>query len=435
MSKNMKIYNLQFLLFINCISYIFAFNSQLIYKPINHKTITSSVKNVKMNLNQNDNRRDFIKKSIVFSGLTQLSFLNPKKSDAYFTNENEIINLYQNLLPSICFIRTEYKNVTEESKKIVNQNNPFANQNPQQGLGSGFFWDEKGHIVTNFHVINKADKAVVYFTSKNNEYIELNCKLTGVDPDRDIAVLKVQTDSKQYSIIGRNTNNNIKIGQYAFAIGNPFALNNTLTMGIVSGKNRRLTSPSGKKIRDIIQTDASINPGNSGGPLVDSDGKLIGMNTASMGLGVSCGVNYAVSIDMIKETVDNIIKYGTLKKPILGISYLEKSPTSDEAEKAQMPYVEKGIIVLNAPVDSPAYKAGIRGIDNKNYGDVIISMNNYEINTVDDFINTLEKFKPNQKILVKTLRGNERIPMEFEVTLGEMENKYITEIEHEKINK
>lgn len=384
--------------------------------------------------NEKNDRRTILKNTLLLSGLGHLSIFNSKKANALFINEDKIIHLYDNLLPSICYINTEYKNTTETLTNSTNKspNNPFANQNPQKGIGSGFFWDNKGHIVTNFHVINKVDNATVIFTNKKNEYKEVKCKLVGIDPDRDIAVLKINTNVEDYAYVRVSSNDKIKIGQYAFAIGNPFAQNNTMTMGIVSGKNRRLTAPSGKKIKNIIQTDASINPGNSGGPLFNSDGKLIAMNTASMGLGVSCGVNFAVSVDMVKETVDNIIKYGTVKKPILGITYLERSPTRDEAEKANIPYVDKGVIVLNVPEGTPAYNAGMRGMNKKVYGDIIVAINNDEIRDVEDFTNALEKYKPNEKIIVKTIRGYEKTPMQFEVILGEMEDSYLTGLEYDK---
>lgn len=421
------------ILLINSICDISAFT----ILGINNKCIPrSSHLNAVMHLNYNNqyhDRRRVFKRIAFLTGLSQLPFLN-KKANAYYLDEDKTIKLYEKLLPSVCFISTEYTNTTETLTNSTNQNpnNPFANQNPQKGIGTGFFWDDKGHIVTNFHVINKVDKAFVCFTNKKNEYKEVKCKLTGVDPDRDIAVLKVEANVDEYSYIRVSKNEKIKIGQYAFAIGNPFAQNSSLTMGIVSGKNRRLTAPSGKKIKDIIQTDASINPGNSGGPLVDSDGKLIGMNTASMGLGVSSGVNFAVSVDMVKETVDNIIKYGTIKKPILGITYLERSPTRDEAERANIPFIDKGVIVLNVPDNTPASRAGMKGMDKKVYGDIIVAINKDDINTVDDFTNALEKYRPNEKITIKTLRGYDKVPMQFDVILGEMENNYFTNMEMER---
>lgn len=422
-----------------CISSLHNISAYMIPNAL-HYVITKQYKcdmNMNMNLKGNEmNRRKLMKNAIILTGLNnlnQFAFFN-KKANAI--DENNIIKLYEKILPSVCYISTEYMNMnmndTITNNTNQNPNNPFTNQSPQKGIGTGFFWDDKGHIVTNFHVINKVDKAVVYFTNKNNEYKEVNCKLTGVDPDRDIAVLKIDTNVEDYACIQIGTNNKIKIGQYAFAIGNPFSQNNTLTMGIVSGLNRKLTAPSGKKIKNIIQTDASINPGNSGGPLLDSSGKLIGMNTASMGMGVSSGVNFAVSVDMIKETVDNIIKYGTMKKPIIGITYLERSPTRDEAEKANVPYIEKGVIVLNAPDNLPASNAGIKGMNKKVYGDIIIGIDNIEINDVENFNDALDKYKPNDKILIKTLRGIEKIPMEFEVTLGEMDNSYLTGLELDK---
>lgn len=427
---------LNILLFLNSFTNIVSFTILPTHSPklrlyTNVQKLCMSQRN-----DNNMNRRDIIKKTVITTGITGVSGIiaaNFKQASAYLMDEDKIIKLYEKFVPSVCYINTEYENVTNNSNNITsNSSNPFANQNPQKGLGSGFFWDKKGYIVTNFHVINKIDKATVIFTNKNNEYKEVNCKLRGVDPDKDIAVLKIDTNIQDYSCMELSTNENIKIGQYAFAIGNPFAQNNTLTMGIVSGKNRRLTAPSGKKIKNIIQTDAAINPGNSGGPLIDSSGRLIGMNTASMGLGVSCGVNFAVSVDMIKETVNNIIKYGTVKKPIFGITYLERSPSEDEAKRANISYVNKGVIVLNVPQDTPAFKGGMIGMNKKDYGDIIIGIDDYKINTVDDFIDVLDKLKPNQTVKVKTLRGNTLVPTNLEITLGEMEDSYFSKIELDK---
>lgn len=363
-------------------------------------------------------------------------------ANAFTLDETNSINLFTKLMPSVCYISTEYKNI---AKKLE-----MDTANIPKGVGTGFVWDKEGHIVTNFHVINKVDKAIVALTNKEGETKEYIAKLSGVDPDKDIAVLKIDVkseDDMQLLPITVGNNKNIKIGQYSFAIGNPFGQDHSFSKGVISGKNRELTAPTGRKIKDIIQTDAAINPGNSGGPLVDSSGRLIGMNTATMGMGVSSGVNFAVSVDMVKNTVNDILKYGSIQKAVLGISYLERSPSRKEAQKSGFPYVEMGIIVLDVPPNSPAFASGLIGIRKKTdlkdpnlnttiavniLGDVIIGFENYTIHKPADLLNALDNFKPNDKIKLFTLRGEERKPQIIDITLGSFEFSTFSGLEIER---
>lgn len=366
-------------------------------------------------------RRDIFKKTLGVGSLISYSnFL--ASAYAYMPEEINQINLYDKALPSVCYISTEYMNNTQNTQK-----------NTPKGVGTGFLWDKEGHIVTNFHVINKADKAMVYMNNKNGSEIAYNVKLCGVDPDKDIAVLKISANHNDTFIpITLAENKDILIGQYAYAIGNPFGQSYSFSMGIISGKHRELTSPTGRKIKDVIQTDAAINPGNSGGVLLNTDGNLIGMNTATIGMGTSSGVNLAISVDTIRKSVPDIIKYGNAKRAVLGIEYLERNPSLEDSQKSGMPFIEKGVIVKNVPATSPAYAAGLRGIQNNQIGDIIIGINTYDIDTARDLLDILDKYKPNDVIQMRVLRSNQFTPVSLQVTLGSFEVYNFSGLEYEK---
>lgn len=345
----------------------------------------------------------------------------PQIVQAYNQDELQHMQIYDKCAPSVCYISTEYRNIAEELKMP-----PKDTKNLPKGVGTGFVWDIDGHIVTNFHVINKVDKAEVSITDAKGNSHKYLAKLTGVDPDRDIAVLKID-NTFEFKPISIGSIDEVKIGQYAYAIGNPFGQDHTFTMGIISGKNREITSPTGKKIKGMIQTDAAINPGNSGGPLLDSSARLIGMNTATFGMGVSSGVNFAISIDMIKETVSEIIKYGVVQRAVLGISYIEKLPDEFPTK------IEKGVIVLQVPETSPAFAAGLLGIDkqNKSIGDVIVGIDENTINNPSDMLTVLEKYKPGNKVKLHVLRGN-KIPMILDIVLSSFRIHTFAGLEYEK---
>jgi len=392
-------------------------------------------------------RRSIVKNGLLIASsplLTQFGY----QANALTYDEEANIALFEKLAPSVCYISTEYKNLVD---KLNTDKINIDKDNIPKGVGTGFVWDQEGHIVTNFHVINKADNALVKLVNKDGKEKEYTAKLTGVDPDKDIAVLKLDvlsTDGIPLVPIPLGNDKDIKIGQYAFAIGNPFGQDHSLSMGIISGKNREMTAPTGRKIKNVIQTDASVNPGNSGGPLIDSSGKLIAVNTATIGMGVSAGVSLAISIDTVKDTVSEIIKYGMVQRAVIGISYLERNPTRAEAAKSGMPYIEKGIIVLEVPETSPAYAAGLRGIKKKSapnemknttnatntneLGDVIVGIENYTINKPSDLIEALDKFKPNDSIKLFVLRGQEQKGLIIDVVLASFALNTFSGIENEK---
>jgi S1-C subfamily serine protease len=391
----------------------------------------------------NLNRREVILKSLVYVASTQF-LIKPYKSNAFTIDEEQHIKLFEKINQSVCYISTTYNQIAD--KLDVKSNNI------PKGVGTGFVWDLDGHIVTNFHVINKVDNATITLTNKNGDTQEYIAKLTGVDPDKDIAVLKIDVkpnDKMELKPMEFTPYKDIKIGQYSFAIGNPFGLDHSISMGIISGKNRQITAPSGRKIKQIIQTDASINPGNSGGPLIDTDGKLIGMNTATMGMGVSAGVGFAISIDLIKKSVDDIIKNGYVQRAVLGISYLDRLPSKEEAKKSGMPIIEYGVIVSDVPKSSPAYSVGLIGIKNipSNLnitntmnatnnsvilGDVIVGLNKYKIADATDLMDALDNYRPDDIIRLFTLRGVTKTPYIFDIKLTSFKMITFSGLENEK---
>lgn len=186
-----------------------------------------------------------------------------------------------------------------------------------QGTGSGFVWDEAGHVVTNFHVIQGADAARVTLADQST----WRAKLVGVYPDRDLAVLRIDAPPERLHPIPIGESKGLKVGQKVLAIGNPFGLDQSLTTGVVSALNREIESITGRTIRGVIQTDAAINPGNSGGPLLDSAGRLIGVNTAIYSpSGASAGIGFAIPVDEVNRIVPRLIREGRIRRPVLGIA-------------------------------------------------------------------------------------------------------------------
>ena len=382
----------------------------------------------------NIDRRQFIYTGI---GLTGYNLIKPAKSYAISEKESNLLNyieekqkeLYDNAVSSVCYISTEYTSMGEKF-------NLNAEDLPK-GVGSGFIWDKKGHIITNFHVINKVDNALVTITKKNKETVTYNAKLTGIDPDNDLAVLKIDAPVNDLQLINYNPNTKVNVGQFAFAIGNPFGQDHTLTTGIISGINRELSAPTGRKIYNVIQTDAAINPGNSGGPLLNSKGELLGINTASLGMGVSAGIGFTIPIGNAIKSINDIIDTGYVQKPILGITYMERNPSESESLKSGLPIIKKGLLILEVPKDSPAIDAGLQGITKNNetrkiekVGDIITGIDNDVINTPTDLYAILKKYKPGDKIKLKYLRDDkENVTY---LILGNYKGATFTKLENER---
>eukprot|EP01025_Chloroclados_australasicus_P005825 TRINITY_DN11844_c1_g1_i1.p1 TRINITY_DN11844_c1_g1~~TRINITY_DN11844_c1_g1_i1.p1 ORF type:complete len:445 (-),score=44.69 TRINITY_DN11844_c1_g1_i1:360-1673(-) len=273
------------------------------------------------------------------------------------------------------------------------------------GTGSGFVWDSDGHVVTNFHVIQNASFARV--TMADN--ISYEAKLRGAAADKDIAVLKIDKRDKALQAIDVGPSHSLVVGQRVFAIGNPFGLDQTLTAGIVSGLGREMKSLTGRVIKDVIQTDAAINPGNSGGPLLDSSGKLIGVNTMIYSpSGASAGIGFAIPSDTVRRIVNQIIKFGKVTRPGMGIVCLPDVT-------ARYLGLKKGVIIQSVQPGSGAYQAGLRGIERDplsgalQLGDIIEAVSGQEVNNTEDLISVVEYFSVGDQVPLQILRDKQRL--------------------------
>jgi S1-C subfamily serine protease len=270
-----------------------------------------------------------------------------------------------------------------------------------QGAGSGFVWDQEGHIITNYHVVQGGNNFVVTFHNDPKQY---KAKLVGTAPEKDIAVLKLQEKPSKLTPIVFGSSKDLLVGQYSFAIGSPFGLDYTLTTGVISALGRKIDGIGGVKINDMIQTDAAINMGNSGGPLLDSSARLIGMNTVIFSTsGSSAGLGFAVPADTIKVIVPQIIQHGRVIRPGLGIGIVPDSM------KRRIISDGKGIIVSYVDEKGSAAKAGIKGMTQDQFGrtylgDIILSINDKEVNSLDDIYQILEQHKIGDEVTVKYRR-------------------------------
>jgi S1-C subfamily serine protease len=269
------------------------------------------------------------------------------------------------------------------------------------GAGSGFVWDKEGHIVTNFHVVANGDAFLVTL----KDHTELPAEIVGVEPRKDIAVLKVKAPPEKLRPLALGDSQALLVGQDTLAIGNPFGLDNTMTRGVISALGRQVMGIGGVNIRDMIQTDAAINPGNSGGPLLDSAGRLIGMNTIIYSrTGGSAGIGFAVPVAFIRRIVPQIIKYGKAIQPGLGIWFLT------EEQKLSLVGDFQGVVIREVAPGSSAAKAGLRGLRRDPsgvllLGDIIIAIDGRPVRDFNDLYNALDVHKVGDTVRVKVDRG------------------------------
>jgi S1-C subfamily serine protease len=269
-----------------------------------------------------------------------------------------------------------------------------------QGTGSGFLWDDQGFVVTNFHVLAGANRAEVRLA----DHTTWEAGFVGGDPDRDLAVLRIGAPAAALRPIPIGTSADLKVGQKVFAIGNPFGLDQTLTTGVISALGREIQGYSGRAIREVIQTDAAINPGNSGGPLLDSAGRLIGVNTAILDpsrRGPSSGIGFAVPVDTINRVVPQLIAHGRVVRPGLGIT-----PGQDRLI-AQLGL--EGVLVLRVSPGSGAAEAGIRETQQTRQGrvvlgDIIVSIEDQPVRRADDIGTILQDFEVGDVVRVGVSR-------------------------------
>jgi 2-alkenal reductase len=266
------------------------------------------------------------------------------------------------------------------------------------GTGSGFVWDRAGHIVTNFHVVNGASKLGVLFGGET----PVPAQLVGSAPQVDLAVLKLTDIPDDLRPIPVGTSADLVVGQSVYAIGNPFGLSRSLTTGVISALDRRFPTESGREVVGVIQTDTAINPGNSGGPLVDSSGRLIGVNSAILApTGSFTGVGFAIPVDTVNRIVPELIRDGRARLPGIGFVPLP--------EEVAHQHGIRGIVVQSVPVGSTAAQAGLRGMDDSGrLGDVIVAAEDKPVATVADLGAVLERIGIGNKARLTVVRNGVR---------------------------
>jgi len=307
-------------------------------------------------------------------------------------DERNTINVFQEMAPSVVFI----------TSRAIRQGFFFTDTYEiPAGSGSGFVWDNQGHIVTNFHVVEDASALTVTLS----DHAAYEAEVIGTEQNKDIAVLRIKTSSSKLKPVKIGSSTNLQVGQKVVAIGNPFGLDQTLTTGVVSALGREIKAGNGRTIQDVIQTDAAINPGNSGGPLLDSRGQLIGMNTAIISpSGSSAGIGFAVPVNTVNRIVPQLIKYGRVSRPGLGIQVVNDAL----ARRAGI----AGVIIGEVQRGSAAAKAGLRGLQRNRVGesyvgDVIIGINDKPVRNYGELGDVLEQYKVGESVAVKILRDGE----------------------------
>lgn len=317
-------------------------------------------------------------------------------------DEQATIELFRKESPSVVYITT-----LTVRRSILNPNV----QEIPEGTGSGFIWDDKGHVVTNYHVIQTADAANV--TLADNTTWE--ARLVGAAPDKDLAVLKIKAPQSKLHPIAVGSSANLRVGQKAFAIGDPFGLDQTLTTGVISALGREIKSVTGRPIQGVIQTDAAINPGNSGGPLLDSAGLLIGVNTAIYSpSGAYAGIGFAIPVDTVNQVVTELIQRGKVERAGLGVHLADERLARRRGVKA-------GVLIGRVLPDGAAANAGLRGTEFDpdgrmvQLGDIIVAVDGKAVTSAKDLLGLLEKYHIGDQAKVSVLRDGER--QDVEVTL------------------
>ncbi|MBM4341287.1 MAG: trypsin-like serine protease [Deltaproteobacteria bacterium] len=296
----------------------------------------------------------------------------------------------------------------------------FFNAFPTQGSGSGAIIDTKGHILTNDHVVANAQKLEVTLADGS----KWPAKLIGSDPDNDLAVLKIEAPREKLKVIPMGDSKNLRIGQKVLAIGNPFGFDRTLTTGVISSLGRTIRSGVGTMIEDVIQTDAAINPGNSGGPLLNSDGEIVGINSAIISpSGGNVGIGFAIPVNTAKKVIPELITKGYVTYPWIGATL---QPLLPEIAKFLKVSVERGAMIAEVVKGGPADKAGIKGGSQRVQvgnmivmvgGDIVVKADQHDVKTHDDLIRYIREKKPNDTITLKVLRKGKF--EEIKVVLGE----------------
>jgi S1-C subfamily serine protease len=321
-------------------------------------------------------------------------------------DETSTIELFEQSRASVVFITTRQRVMDAWTRNIFSV---------PSGTGSGFIWDDSGHIVTNFHVVKGASEATVRLADGR----DYRASLVGASPAHDIAVLKAGIGIKRPAPVPLGTSQDLRVGQKVFAIGNPFGLDWTLTTGIVSALGRSLPTEDGRNIDNLIQTDAAINPGNSGGPLLDSAGRLIGINTMIYSpTGASAGIGFAVPVDTVNRVVPQLISRGKYIRPGLGITVDDKL---NDRLTGMMDIT--GVVILNVSPGSAAAVAGLKGAKISRNGsitpgDIIVALDDQPIVSVEELLSRLDNYKVGDIVQITILRKDNEITVPVTLQAG-----------------
>lgn len=330
---------------------------------------------------------------IAFSEAPPAGITDPAAS----TDEQNNIEVYRTLSPGVVFIHS-----TSYARDF------FGFVEPQEGSGSGSILDQQGNILTNYHVIEGAQKLSVSMGGKK----DYSAVVVGGDPDTDLAVIRLtEKPAGQLTVVPLGDSDKLVVGQKVLAIGNPFGLDRTLTTGVISGLQRPIRARNNRLIEGAIQTDASINPGNSGGPLLDSHGRMIGINSQILSpSGSSAGVGFAVPVSIAKRIVPQILQNGRVRRPKLGINTRDIAQLSNQID---LP-VSDGVLIVNVARGSGAATAGLRGIQRTEMGDIelgdiIVGIDNDKVGNSDDLFRVLDRHQIGETVQVQIWRDGKRM--------------------------
>jgi len=325
--------------------------------------------------------------------------------ESFRTNDEENnIDVFKSASPAVVYIT---------NSRMVRRS--VFNLNPQeipQGSGSGFVWDKRGFIVTNFHVIQNASRVTVTLQDGTSWQEQV----VGAEPDKDLAVLRIEAPAEQLTPVALGDSSLLEVGRKVIAIGNPFGLDTTLTVGVVSALGREINSVTRRQIRDVIQTDAAINPGNSGGPLLNSLGQLVGVNTAIYSpSGASSGIGFAIPVNTVKKIVPELIQYGRVQTPTLGISLFPPQYADYYRNRWRI----NGVIVLDVLPGGSPEREGMRGLTETSQGivmgDVIVEVDGVAVANEDDLLTVLEAHEAGDVVEVFAVRDNRRLRYQIEL--------------------
>ncbi len=322
--------------------------------------------------------------------------------------EKATIALFEHARASVVFIST-----ADLVRDVFSRN---IEEIPR-GTGSGFIWDDAGHVITNYHVIEGASTATVKLADGR----DYQATLVGASPSHDIAVLRIAIDFKRPPPVPIGTSGDLRVGQQVYAIGNPFGLDWTLTTGIVSALDRSLAPENGgRQIEHLIQTDAAINPGNSGGPLLDSAGRLIGINASILSpSGASAGIGFAIPVDTVMRVVPQLIRYGKYRRPALGMQIDESMNL-----RLQEAFGQAGVYVLRLGRGSAAAKAGLRAPHRDSEGrlvpgDIVVAIDGKKVDSVARFLARLDDYQVGDTVTLDILRDGKSIKVPVTLETGD----------------